>query len=168
MAADRDARAVPADEADGHWHVDEGTPTRSPGPDPYRADGTERLTYNNPYHLELERVWFDGKVVYACEMGEVDLPFDADRNAIGNKVAQEYQCVYAVELDARGKTVSDPEHVEGQFNIYDSVPGMEQYSPLWQFNYVVVPRDYVPQTLRSEKDCLESGYPVLRSTVVEN
>ena len=45
---------------------------------------------------------------------------------------------------------------------------MENYSPLWQFNYVVVPRDYEPNTLRSEADCLRSGYPILRSTVVEN
>ena len=56
----------------------------------------------------------------------------------------------------------------GQFNIYDSVPGMDQYSPLWQFNYVVVPHDYEPNSLRSEQDCLDSGYPVHRSTVVEN
>jgi hypothetical protein len=48
------------------------------------------------------------------------------------------------------------------------VPGMEKYSPLWQFNYVVVPRDYEPNTLRSEDDCLNSGYPIHRSTVVEN
>ena len=45
---------------------------------------------------------------------------------------------------------------------------MEKYSPLWQFNYVVVPRDYVPNTLRSESDCLKSGYPIRKSTVVEN
>ncbi len=45
---------------------------------------------------------------------------------------------------------------------------MDTYSPLWQFNYVVVPRDYEPNTLRSEADCLNSGYPILKSTVVEN
>jgi hypothetical protein len=45
---------------------------------------------------------------------------------------------------------------------------MEKYSPLWQFNYVVVPRDYVANTLRSEEACLKSGYPVRKSKVVEN
>ncbi len=45
---------------------------------------------------------------------------------------------------------------------------MDTYSPLWQFNYVVVPRDYAPNTLRSEADCLKSGYPIYKSTVVEN
>jgi len=48
------------------------------------------------------------------------------------------------------------------------VPGMDKYSPLWQFNFVVVPRDYAPNTLRSEADCLASGYPIHQSTVVEN
>ncbi len=61
-----------------------------------------------------------------------------------------------------------PERVEDQYNIYDSVPGMEKYSPLWQFNYVVVPQDYEPNTLRSEEDCLSSGYPIQKSTIVEN
>jgi hypothetical protein len=29
-------------------------------------------------------------------------------------------------------------------------------------------RDNEPNTLRSEADCLAGGYPILRSTVVEN
>ena len=56
----------------------------------------------------------------------------------------------------------------GQYNIYDSVPSMEQYSPLWQFNYVIVPKGYEANTLRSEKDCLDSRYRILKSNVVEN
>jgi hypothetical protein len=48
------------------------------------------------------------------------------------------------------------------------VPGMENYSPIWQFNYVIVPRDYQANTLRSERDCLDSGYPIRRSNVFEN
>jgi len=45
---------------------------------------------------------------------------------------------------------------------------MEKYSPLWQFNYVVVPSSYATNTLRSERDCLDSGYKIIKSTVVEN
>ncbi len=45
---------------------------------------------------------------------------------------------------------------------------MDIYSPLWQFNYVVVPRDYEANSLRSAADCLTSGYPIEKSTVVEN
>jgi len=162
-------RVEPHEEA-GVWSVADGEVVGLAGAETFRADGVERLTYNNPYGLEVERVWFDGKVVFAVECGEIELEFDKNLVACGNTVAQEYQVVYAVDLDERRKLNSgrEPERVEGQYNIYDSVPGMENYSPLWQFNYVVVPRDYVPNTLRSERQCLESGYRVEKSTIVEN
>lgn len=164
-----DDRTVPPDEEEGVWCVVDGTPTRRDRGEAFRPDGVENLTYTNPYELEIERVWFDGKVVFAVESGEVEIDFDEDRRPVGNKVAQEYQVVYAVDLDERGKLAGgEPERVEGQYNIYDSVPGMEEYSPLWQFNFVVVPRDYEPNTLRSEGDCLASGYPIRKSTIVEN
>jgi len=167
--ADSD-HGVRPDEEEGVWCVTEGALSRQGRPETFGEDGVERLTYNNPYALELERIWFDGKIVYAVESGEVVVDFDENRVARGNKVAQEYQVVHAVQLDERGKLVDgkEPERVEGQYNIYDSIPGMEQYSPLWQFNYVVVPRDYESNTLRSEADCLTSGYPIERSTIVEN
>ena len=122
---------VPPDEEEGHWCIEGGTAEKRPRVETYRADGTENLTYNNPYNLEIERVWFDGKVVYAVEQGEVELEFDENRACRGNTVAQEYQIVYAVELDERGKLKDgkEPERVEGQYNIYDSVPGMAQCSP---------------------------------------
>ena len=161
---------VGPEEEEGHWCLHEGTAVQRPRSPVYRDDGIENLTYSNPYNLEIERVWFDGKVVYAVEQGELELEFDEQRNARNNHVAQEYQIVYAVELDEAGKLKGgqEPERVEGQYNIYDSVPGMEKYSPLWQFNYVVVPRDYEANSLRSEADCLNSGYPLVKSTIVEN
>jgi hypothetical protein len=77
--------------------------------------------------------------------------------------------VYGVELDEHGRARAETKQmVEGQLNIYDTVPGMDRYSPIWQFNYVVVPRDYTPNTLRSEADCLTSGYPIVRSQDFEN
>lgn len=35
------------------------------------------------------------------------------------------------------------------------------YSPLWHHNYVTVPRDYEPQTLRSKEDVIRSGYEIV-------
>ena len=128
----------------------------------WRADNVEALTYNNPFGQVMERVWFDGKVVFAVDLGRVVV--DPARV----KVAQEYQIVYSVELDDSGRSVAAPELVEGQLNIYDTVPGMDRYSPIWQFNYVVVPRDYTPNTLRSEADCLHSGYRIVKSQDFEN
>ena len=155
--------AVPAGAQEGEgWVVRGGEPRAGVAAAGYRPDGVEALEYNNPFGQMLERVWFDGKIVYAAELGELDV----DPGRV--KVAQEYQVVYAVDLDEQGKLVREPELVPGQYNIYDSVPGMAKYSPIWQFNYVVVPRDYRANTLRSEADCLSSGHPILHSNVFEN
>jgi len=150
------------DEVEGpNWRVDAGEVSRGSGP-AWRADATEALTFNNPFGQVMERVWFDGKVVFAVDLGEVIV------DPAKVKVAQEYQPVYSVQLDENGRSVGTPEHVDGQLNIYDTVPGMDRYSPIWQFNYVVVPRSYVPNALRSERDCLASGYQILRSQDFEN
>lgn len=130
--------------------------------DPFRRDGVEALTYDNVFAQHIEQVWFDGKLIYALDLGNVDV--DPERV----KVAQEYEIVSAVELDEHGRLKSEPERVPGQLDIYDSVPGMDKYSPIWQFNYVVVPGTYRPNTFRSESDCLTSGCPIHRGQVFEN
>ena len=157
-------------EGEGVWRIQDGETQAASQASSYRSDGTENLTYTNPYGIKLERVWFDGHIVYAISGDKVQIAFDDEKRPIGAKVAQEYQIVYEAELDDRGqpKGGQEPEPIKGQLNIYDSVPGMDKYSPLWQFNYVVVPRDYEPNRLRSEADCRNSGYPILQSTVVEN
>src|SRR6266849_1841726 len=150
------------DEIEGpNWIVTAGRVERGVST-AWRSDGIEALTFNNPFGQVMERVWFDGKVVFAVDLGAVVVdPAEV-------KVAQEYQIVYAVELDEHGRHAGEPDRVEDQLNIYDTVPGMERYSPIWQFNYVVVPRDYVANSLRSEGDCLNSGYPILKSQDFEN
>jgi hypothetical protein len=62
----------------------------------------------------------------------------------------------------------EPEKVKGQYTIYDSKPGDPGYSPLWRHNYVIVPRDYQPQTLRSKAAVLQSGYQIIRTEKVTN
>jgi hypothetical protein len=153
----------PVTELEGtDWQVIDGAICAGGAPSGYTPDGVERLTYNNPYNQSIERVWFDGKIVFACDVCEVEV------DPAQVKVAHEYQIVYRADLDEDGKKRNEPDMVPGQYNIYDSVPGMAKYSPIWQFNYVVVPRDYRTQSLRSEADCLTSGYPILRSNVFEN
>ena len=162
--SESDLPRVPPEVEEGEcWVLQGGEVLEATLPSPaWREDGVSDLTYNNPFRQSIERVWFDGKVVFATELGELDVDVDTV------PVAQEYQILHEVELDENRKPVREPRRVEGQYNIYDSVPGMDKYSPLWQFNYVVVPPDYVPNTLRSERDCLDSGYPIHRSNVVEN
>ena len=144
-----------------NWRVDAGEVSRGRGT-AWRGDGVEALTFNNPFGQVMERVWFDRKVVFAIDLGRVVV------DPAETPVAQEYQIVYAVELDERGRSADPPDAVPGQLNIYDTVPGMDRYSPIWQFNYVVVPRDYTPNALRSEGDCLNSGYQILKSNDFEN
>ena len=152
---------VTAKKTEGTWEIRHGRVSAKARANKLRS--VEDLQYNNPYRYKIERVWFDGRVIFATEQGEVDV----DPKKV--KVAQEYQIVYAVKLTPKRKLASgSAKRVPGQFNIYDSVPGMKKYSAIWQFNYVIVPRDYVPNTLRSERDCLRSGYEIKRSMVFEN
>jgi len=149
-------------ETEGAWEIAHGAVRAKRRPTKTRR--VEHLDYNNPYRYKIERVWFDGRIVFATEQGEVDV----DPKKV--KVAQEYQVVYAVRLASNGKLARgvEPKRIPGQLNIYDSIPGMKKYSAIWQFNYVIVPRDYAPNTLRSERDCLRSGYEIRRSRVFEN
>jgi len=151
-----------AKKTEGIWKIRHGRVSEKAHAN--RPRGLEDLHYNNPYGYKIERVWFDGRIVFATEQGEVEV----DPKKV--KVAQEYQVVYAVKLTPRGRLAGgrEPKRVPGQFNIYDSVPGRKKYSAIWQFNYVIVPRDYVANTLRSERDCLRSGYEIKKSTVFEN
>ena len=146
---------------EGIWALRDGHP-RTLSPRPKRIAHREDVDYNNPYRYKIERVWWDGKIVFASEQGELDV------DPAKVKVAQEYQLVYQVSLDKRGKLRREPARVPGQYNIYDSIPGMRKYSPIWRFNYVIVPRDYKANALRSERDCLRSGFEIRRSTVFEN
>jgi hypothetical protein len=117
------------------------------------AERTKKLTYTNPFNQNLAARWVNGEIVYRVSFGEVKVDPKA------TKVAREYLAVYA----APGP--DDPptkvERVPDQLAIYDTKPGDAGYSPIWHYHYVVVPRDYKANTLRSEADVLKSGYKVV-------
>ena len=95
---------LPASENEGpNWSVEGGEVRLLSNRSPYRSDGVEALDYSNPFNVVMERVWFDGKIVYAIDCGELDV--DPDRV----KVAQEYQVVYDAALDENGKRAREPE-----------------------------------------------------------
>src|SRR5213593_1041801 len=99
---------------EGHWEIRRGRIRAKPRKT--KARGVEPLTYSNPYRYSIERVWFDGRVIFATEQGEVDV----DPKKV--KVAQEYQIVYKVRLQRNGRLAAgrEPDRVPGQLNIYDS------------------------------------------------
>src|SRR5438046_1321851 len=82
------ARSLPAGEIEGpNWSVEGGEVELAEARPQFRSDGVEALEFNNPFDQTMERVWFDGKLVYAIDCGQVDV--DLERV----KVAQEYQVV---------------------------------------------------------------------------
>jgi hypothetical protein len=118
---------------------------------------TPEFQYSNPHHQRVGPRWVRGEVVYALPLGILNI--DTTRQ----KWANEYVPVFRVDgPDGR------PERVPGQYGIYDSKPGDPNYSPVWRYNYVVVPREYVANTLRSEEDCKSSGYPIVQGDTYTN
>jgi len=164
IAATQAAHNAPGiDETEGDgWTILNGRVSKGENQQAFRNDGIEPLAYNNPFAQGIERVWFDDMITFALDSGELEIDEAGDI-----KVAKEYQCVYSVELDDKGKA-KETEAVAGQLNIYDSIPGMDEYSPIWQFYYVVVPRDYEVNKLRSAQACEQSGYQIHKSNDFEN
>src|SRR5438045_5588443 len=77
--------ALPAGEAEGGgWTVEDGEVRVGAAPAGFRPDGVEALDFNNPFDQVMERVWFDGRLVYAVDLGRVGV----DRARV--KVAQDY------------------------------------------------------------------------------
>lgn len=115
------------------------------------TEQTEQLDYNDPLHQPVEAVWYAGKIYWALELGKMEI------DPAQTHWAEEYMIAYSVSPHG------EPDLVPLQLNIYDSVPGMAKYSPIWHLNYVIVPEDYVPNTIRSAEDALNSGYQIVSS-----
>jgi hypothetical protein len=115
------------------------------------------LQYSNPHRQVVHPRWAGGEVVWSIPCGPVVI------DPAQTKVADEFIVVYSMDGDK-----GQPERVEGQYTIYDSKPGDPGYSPLWRHNYVIVPRDYRNQTLRSKEDVLRSGYRIETTARITN
>ena len=60
-----------AEPTKGIWEIHTGVPRAKKAARKIRL--VEDLHYNNPYGYKIERVWFDGRVIFATEQGEVDV-----------------------------------------------------------------------------------------------
>ena len=67
-------------------------------------------------------------------------------------------------FDAQG----NPQFVDGQNNVIDSVPGEPNYTAFWDVRLVVVPEDYVANTIRSAQEVAASGFEVGSPEIVVN
>ena len=115
------------------------------------------LTFSNPHGQRVGPRRVRGEMVFAMPAGIVYI--DPEKQKYG----KEFVLVYTIDgPDGR------PERVTGQFGIYDTRPGDPGYSPIWRYHFVIVPRDHVANTIRSEDDILKSGYKVVQSDTYTN
>lgn len=58
--------------------------------------------------------------------------------------------------------------VSGQLNVINSLPGEAGYNDFWIVNKVIVPDNYVANSLTSEDEILNSGYTIQKTNTVVN
>lgn len=120
----------------------------------YSRDVTEEIRdkdfiFTNPHNQPVGGRWVRGERVFAMPQGVIHI------DPIKQKWAKEFVLIYGMDGPD-----GNPERVPDQWGIYDTKPGDADYSPIWRYHAVTVPRDYEPNTIRSEDDILSSGYPV--------
>jgi len=119
----------------------------------YSHDVTEEIrdtdfTFTNPHNRRVGPRRVRGERVFAMPQGVIHI--DPEKQ----EWAKEFVLIYGMD-GADGNL----ERVPDQWGIYDTKPD-DDYSPVWRYHYVTVPRDYEPNTIRSEDDILSSGYSV--------
>lgn len=72
--------------------------------------------------------------------------------------------VFITGMDADG----NPQFVDGQNNIIDSVPDDPGYSAFWRVNLVTVPEDYEPNSMTSAGDVVDSEFEITETEMVVN
>jgi hypothetical protein len=60
------------------------------------------------------------------------------------------------------------QHVDGQLNIVNVIPGVANYNDFWQVYKVNVPTDYVANTITSYQELVASGYPIEKTNNLVN
>jgi hypothetical protein len=63
---------------------------------------------------------------------------------------------------------TDGTPVAGQNNVIPTIPGDKGYNDFWIVNKVIVPSGYVPNSLTSEAEILDSKYPITKTDIIVN
>ncbi|MCK4258427.1 MAG: hypothetical protein KAX49_05585 [Halanaerobiales bacterium] len=113
------------------------------------------LIYNNPFNQKFSGGWYNCHRVYYLNLG----PIIVDETK--NPVKDIYRFVYGFDN-------KNPLLVKGQDNVINVVPTDKNYTPLWKIVYVIVPKDYVPQSIRSIKQIKDSNYKIKKSDIIVN
>jgi len=100
---------------------------------------------------ELTQGWFNGEEAFYPDFGAnppVAIPIWA----------------FITGMDADG----NPQFVDGQMNIIDSVPSDAGYSAFWRVNLVMVPEDYEANSITSADAVRSAGMDVTQTDLVVN
>ncbi len=108
---------------------------------------------------QLTQGWFQGRQTFYYDFGS-----NSAITSDASKVVPAPIYAFATGMDANG----NPQMVAGQHNVIDVVPGDPGYSDLWQVNLVIVPADYVANTIKSVADIQKSGYKVESTNMLVN
>ncbi|HBY96682.1 MAG: hypothetical protein M5U01_20765 [Ardenticatenaceae bacterium] len=140
---------------------------KPPEPNDYSQSGPtfvhceEHLIYSNPFDQHVAPAWYEAKLIYHLNLGVA-----TERPPY--PIAGQYLFVY--QDDFQNPTTVEgffaqagPLVNAGQHVIFDAAPGDPDYSPIWHNHWVLVPRDYEINSLRSEEAVLQSGYPIVES-----
>lgn len=132
----------------------------TPPPDETFINDVENLTYNNPFGQPVNPAWWERKQVFHLFVGgtneEPSFP-----------TVPQYLFVYEDEFEEPTTLdgfMQQPK-LEGQFVIYPTVPGQPDYSPIWHNIWVLAPRDFEPNSIRSVKELMDSGLQTVESQI---
>ena len=100
---------------------------------------------------ELVQGWYKGDPVFYPDFG-------------GNPPAAVPIWAFITGMDADG----NPQFVDGQHNIIDTVPGDTGYSAFWRVNLVTVPDGYEPDSVKSAADVRSGDFTITETDLVVN
>lgn len=126
--------------------------------------GVENLQYNDPFGQKVHPAWYEGKMVY-----HLMLNASAVAPTFEN-VAKQYLFVYDDEFQnpTTLEGLQKQPKVPNQHVVFDSVPGDPHYSAIWRTYWVLVPRSYRGNDLRSLAGIAQSQFPVIESNFYVN
>lgn len=124
------------------------------------VNGVENLTYNNPFEQPVNPAWYEGQQVFHLFVGGAteEPPF---------ATAPQYLFVYEDEFEdpTTIEGFTEQPKLEGQFVIYPTIPGQPDYTPIWHNQWVLAPRDYEPNSIRSVSELMDSGLQIVESQI---
>ncbi len=109
--------------------------------------------------FSLVQGWYQGRATFYYDFGSHSAVNDDDSEIIPAPI---YAFITGFDDE------DNPQLVEGQHNIVDVIPGDEGYSDLWEVMFVVVPKDYVADSITTADEVLLADYEIITPDILIN